>query len=99
MEKGMKVVLILMFLSYIPLLIIFSLIADQREADEKNFERIYFSSKILTIKNIVQNNHNSKIIDKFSSSGEVSGLTANYKHLLKLSKKQVVDLIINNVEY
>ena len=83
----MIVVLILMFLSYIPLLIIFSLIADQREADEKNFERIYFSSKILTIKNIVQNNHNSKIIDKFSSSGEVSGLTANYKHLLKLSKK------------
>ena len=49
----MIVVLILMFLSYIPLLIIFSLIADQREADEKNFERIYFSSKILTIKNIV----------------------------------------------
>ncbi len=36
---------------------------------------------------MILDNHNSEIINQFSATGEASGLTTNYKNLLKLSKK------------
>ena len=36
---------------------------------------------------MILDSHNSEIINQFSATGEASGLTTNYKNLLKLSKK------------
>ena len=78
---------ILMFISYGALFGILSAIISKANLSENaQFEAIYYSSKILTIKNIVLTNHKSEILLDFSPSGEPIGLTTSYKNLLKLVK-------------
>ena len=48
-------------------------------------ERVYYLSKIATIKNIVKINHNSKIFDHFNSDGNLEGITTKYNKLLNLT--------------
>ena len=79
---------ILMILSYSLLAVILSLVSSERIRDNSNFEIVYICSKIITIKNMILNNHRSEIIYDFSSSGEASGLAMNYKNLLKLTGKK-----------
>ena len=75
-----------MLISYLLLIGICSAIANQHPTKKKNFEYVFYLSKILTVKSIVRNNHNSQILLIFSSSGEPSGLEVNYRNLLKLYK-------------
>ena len=77
---------ILMLISYLLLIGILSAIIHQKSTEAKKFEEVFYLSKILTVKNMVINSHNSQILLRFSSSGEPSGLEVNYKNLLKLYK-------------
>ena len=79
---------ILLLVSQALLIGILSAIINKIDQSENgNFEFIYYFSKIMTIKNIVANNHNSEIINDFTPSGEASGLTTSYKGFLKLINK------------
>ena len=76
---------ILIFVSQALLIGILPAIINKSNLSENDkFEFIYYFSKIMTIKNIVVNNHNSEIINDFTPSGEASGLTTSYKGYLKL---------------
>ena len=76
MEKKNTVFSILLLVSYALLIGILIAIMIKNNFSEKNkFRNVYTMSKILTIKNMVANSHNSEIIFAFSSSGEASGLT------------------------
>ena len=74
----------LLFLSYALLLSMLSFIVYIISNENKQFKIVYLCSKLLTIKNIVGSNHNLKIINDFSPSGEPIGLNVGYKILLKL---------------
>jgi len=88
MEKKNTVFSILLLVSYALLIGILIAIMIKNNFSEKNkFRNVYTMSKILTIKNMVANSHNSEIIFAFSSSGEASGLTSSYKSYLKLLNK------------
>ena len=79
---------ILLLVSQALLIGIFSLIINKSIFTENSkFEFIYYISKIISIKNLVANNHNSEIINDFTPSGEASGLTTSYKGYLKLIDK------------
>ena len=79
---------ILLLVSQALLIGIFSLIINKSSFTENSkFEFIYYISKIISIKNLVANNHNSEIINDFTPSGEASGLTTSYKGYLKLIDK------------
>ena len=75
-----------MLFSFLLLLGILSVISNQYSTEKKKFEYIYYLSKILTIKNLIVNSHNSEVLVDFSSTGKPSGLQTNYKKLLKLVK-------------
>ena len=78
----------LLLISYIIIFVMIIVILVKGKITEKGyFEMIYYTSKIMTIKNIVLTNHNSEIFNSFSSTGEPSGLSLNYKNLLKLLKQ------------
>lgn len=67
--------------------ILIAILINNNFSEKNQFRNIYYMSKILTIKNMVANNHNSEIIFAFTPSGEASGLTSNYKSYLKLLNK------------
>ena len=58
-----------------------------RLTTNKEFDYLWFCSKILTIKNLINLNHNSKIFYTFPSPNLIEGLSTNYKNLLKLVTK------------
>ena len=74
---------VLILLSYVLLITMLSIVL-QLTSNDKKFQIVYLCSKLLTIKNIVGSNHNLKIINDFSPSGEPIGLNVGYRILLKL---------------
>lgn len=88
MEDRKILLSILLLVSQALLMGITSAILSKSDLIENRaFEIIYYLSKIITIKNIVANNHNSEIISDFTPSGEASGLITSYKGYLKLIDK------------
>ena len=69
----------------IGLLISFGISSSIIEKGISKNERVYYLSKIATIKNIVKINHNSKIFDHFNSDGNLEGITTKYNKLLNLT--------------
>ena len=67
--------------------ILSAIISKANTTEKRRFEIIYYFSEIISIKNIITNNHNSEVINDFTSDGEASGLTTNYKGFLKLINK------------
>ena len=74
---------VLIIFSYVLLITSLSIVI-QLTRNDKKFQIVYLCSKLLTIKNIVGSNHNLKIINDFSPSGEPIGLNVGYRILLKL---------------
>lgn len=54
-KKIALIPIILMLISYLLLIGIFSAIANQHPTKKKNFEYVFYLSKILTVKSIVRN--------------------------------------------
>ena len=65
----------------------FCIITDKRINKNKNKPIVYFMSKVLTIKNIVKNNHQSQLLYKYDTSGKIELLSADYQSLLKVITK------------
>ena len=78
---------ILLLISYLLLTGLMITLAIIRLNINKNFDYLQFSSKILTIKNLINLNHNSKIFYSFSSANNIIGLSTNYNNLLKLVRE------------
>lgn len=76
--------MILLLFSYLMLIGLMLALTFIRLSNNKNFDYLWFSSKILTIKNLIKINHNSKIFYTFSSANSIVGLSTNYINLLKL---------------
>ena len=62
-----------------------------RLSNNKNFDYLWFSSKILTIKNLIKINHNLQIFYTFSSANSLLVLSTNYNNLLKLVIENVCE--------
>ena len=87
-NDSFKPVLILRLISFILLLIILSIIYSSRNSENDKFNYVYYMSKIITIKKIILENHNSEILDDFSPTYEPLTLSIGYKNLLKLVRNK-----------
>ena len=87
-NDSFKPFLILRIISLILLLIILSIVYSTRNSENDKFNYVYYMSKIITIKKIILENHNSEILDDFSPTGEPLALSIGYKNLLKLVKNK-----------
>ena len=77
--------IILLVTSYLILTGLMMALAFIRLTNDKQFDYLQFSSKILTIKNLLINiNHNSKIFYIFTATNSLEGISTNYNNLLKL---------------
>lgn len=70
-----------LFISHIITLALFSRIID-KGINKK--EKVYYLSKIATVKNIVKTNHQSHIFNDFNKEGNLEGININYQILLEL---------------
>ena len=86
-ENKSCIFLIFFTISNLLFIIILIILSSKYNKDDKNFDIVYICSKFMTIKFILKNNHNSKIIYDFSTDGDPNGLEITYKNLLKLSKE------------
>ena len=73
----------LLVLGFIISIIINIVIVQKRSAS--NEKAVYCLSKVATVKNIVNINHNSKIFNFFNSEGHLEGITTKYQRLLNLA--------------
>ena len=76
--------MILLLFSYFMLIGLMLALTFIRLSNNKNFDYLWFSSKILTIKNLIKINHNLQIFYTFSSANSLVVLSTNYNNLLKL---------------
>ena len=75
MNSIRKLGCILILISYIITLGLFSRIIHKRRY---NKEMVYYLSKITTVKNIVEANHQSQIFNDFNKEGNLEGININY---------------------
>lgn len=68
---------ILVMLSNLIMLGIMFTLTIARIGTKKDYEYIWYCSKILTVKNIIKLNHNTEIFYTFSSSKDIVGLSTN----------------------
>ena len=87
-KKNFIAYAILTLVSYLLLLGILSAVYNERYSEKDKFELIYYMSKILTIKNIIINNHYSELLDNFEFSGEPITSPNTYRNYLKLVKNK-----------
>ena len=73
--------IILILISYIITLGLFSRIIDKRRSKKG---MVYYLSKIATVKSIVEANHQSQIFNVFNEEGNLEGININYQRLLEL---------------
>ena len=73
-----------LFLSNLIIFVLMIILATKRIGTKKDYERIWLYSKISTIKNIVNKNHNLQLFYTISSEKNITGLSTNYINLLKL---------------
>ena len=80
-----KPVIILKVISHIILIgICITIYISKSSTEKQKFQYIYYLSKILTIKNIILNNHYSEILNGFTNSGAQMTVPNTYRNLLKL---------------
>jgi hypothetical protein len=79
---------VLIIITHISLIGILSVIIGAKFPEKKKFNYVYNLSKILTVKAMILESHNSEIIDSFSASGEAYGISLTYKNFLKLVKNK-----------
>ena len=83
-SEDLKKFAILNIISCLLLLAIFSAIYATMSSEKEQFKYIYYCSKILTIKNIIIENHYSEVLLNFSNSDNSITLSYSYKNLLNL---------------
>ena len=88
MACSIGVLALLCVLSNLLLIGILSAIINEKYPEKQKFKYVYHLSKILTVKTMIIENHNSEILDGFSDSGEAYGLSLTYKNFLKLIKNK-----------
>ncbi len=87
-SEDLKKFAILNIISCLLLLAIFSAIYATMSSEKEQFKYIYYCSKILTIKNIIIENHYSEVLLNFSNSDNSITLSYSYKNLLNLVRNK-----------
>ena len=68
-DKFIKLYLILNSISFLLVTIMLGIIFSERYSEKDKFEYVYYMSKIMTIKQIIIENHYSEILEGFNSDG------------------------------
>ena len=87
-DKFIKLYLILNSISFLLVTIMLGIIFSEIYSEKDKFEYVYYMSKIMTIKQIIIENHYSEILEGFNSDGEPITFPMPYKRLLKLVKNK-----------